>query len=147
MHSGMHTLTPTPSHLHPHMHTHPHTYTLTCTHILTPAPSHAHTSSHLHPHMHTHPHHLQFVCYNGWTYVASPVVGYLEKVPLAPGTSLFRTTPTSLCSLAFRGSLELNDVIVHTSSEVVLSLEYVVSWKEGDKVWGVFGRGREVTEL
>ena len=54
-------------------------------------------------------------------------------------TSLFRTTPPSLSSLAFRGSLELNDVIDHTSIEVVLLLEYMVSWREGDKVCG--GRG------
>ena len=82
---------------------------------------------------------LQLVCYNGWTFVSSPLIGYLEKVSMTSRTSLFRTTSSCLSSLAFRGSLELSDVIDHTSIEVVLLLEYVMSWKEGDKVCG--GRG------
>ncbi|KAL5515165.1 hypothetical protein EMCRGX_G000293 [Ephydatia muelleri] len=89
---------------------------------------------------------MKFACYNGWTFVSSPLIGYLEKVSMTSKTSLFRTTPPSLSSLAFRGSLELNDVIDHTSIEVVLLLEYMVSWREGDKLhsttltvgWGVW---------
>ena len=121
-------------------HTHVHTFTHTFTHAHTHTITHLHTHTPSHTHLHTHTpshtftHHVQFACYNGWTFIGSPLVGYMEKITLTSKTSLFRTTPPSLSSLAFRGSLELGDVITHTSTEVVLLLEYVVSWKESDKV-------------
>ena len=75
--------------------------------------------------------HIQFMPYNGWNFSSSSIITYLEKVSL--DTPLHHTGSLKLHHsahnhLVFRGSVELMDLVPHPLMEVVLQLEYVVTW-------------------
>ena len=85
---------------------------------------------------------LQITLYNGWQFTSSPVIGYLEKVSPSTRASLRSSGYGPRNNLVLRGSLEVTDIIPHPLVEVVLQLEYVVSWSGVAMVTGAEGTTR-----
>ncbi len=74
----------------------------------------------------------QISLYNGWQFIGPPAIGYLEKVsPFPSSLSSSRGGSTHgprRNNLILKGSLEISDVVAHPLMEIVLQLEYVVTW-------------------
>ena len=65
------------------------------------------------------------MAYNGWSYL-STTIAYLDKVsPVAATASGGGTLHNHL---VLRGSTELRNVVPHPLTEIVLTLQYVITW-------------------
>ena len=76
----------------------------------------------------------QFIPYNGWNFISSPTISYLDKVSPHTGTphhSGSHKHQDMRNHLVLRGSVELRDLIPHPLMEVILHLEYVICWASG----------------